>query len=433
MQGDRVARLEVEGRIIALQEQIERELGRALDTAQWYRRGSEAQLLDQPQLNSLASDLADERFKDAPRLYNELLNRLKPSSNAIAAQNVLLRCMALYEGEPRLGIKEFPAEGGLFASLLEATRLYAETSEGWRFVPPHPGDDPSRLTPAWRAAEELLRKNSHRTVPVAEIFDIWREPPFGIKDGLLPVLAAAFMLSSRTLACYRDGIFQARITDLDMDFLARDASDISLRWMDLSEGSRRLLSEMAEVVRELDDDNRLTHLEPIDVAKGLVAIYDRLPEWVGRTQRLSANAKRVRHLFKQAKDPNRLIFDDIPETLAGGEDVKEDEALRIIGDSLREGLTELRQAYPAMLNRLKETLLTELQVPNASQPMLAELRARAENVRELGGDHRQEAFIVRLTRFSGGDADMEMESLASMAVNKPAISWVDDEFDIDAK
>ena len=427
LQGDRVARLEVEGRIIALQEQIERELGRALDTAQWYRRGSEAQLLDQPQLNSLASDLADERFKDAPRLYNELLNRLKPSSNAIAAQNVLLRRMALYEGEPRLGIKEFPAEGGLFASLLEATRLYVETYEGWRFVPPHPRDDPSRLAPAWRAAEELLRKNSHRTVPVAEIFDMWRAPPFGIKDGLMPVLAAAFMLSSRTLACYRDGIFQARITDLDMDFLARDAGDISLRWMDLSEGSRRLLSEMAEVVRELDDDNRLTHLEPIDVAKGLVAIYDRLPEWVGRTQRLSANAKRVRHLFKQAKDPNRLIFDDIPETLAGGEDIKEDEALRIISDSLREALTELRQAYPAMLNRLKETLLTELQVPNASQPMLAELRARAENVRELGGDHRQEAFIVRLTRFSGGDADME--SLASMAVNKPAISWVDTDID----
>lgn len=80
-----------------------------------------------------------------------------------------------------------------------------------------------------------------------------------------------------------------------------------------------------------------------------------------------------------------------------------------------------------MLNRLRETLLTELQVPNASAPMLAELQARAENVRELGGDHRQEAFIVRLTRFSGGDADME--SLASMAVNKPSINWVDADID----
>ena len=50
----------------------------------------------------------------------------------------------------------------------------------------------------------------------------------------------------------------------------------------------------------LDKENILTDLEPIDVAKGLVAIHDRLPPWVGRTQGLSANAKRVRQLFKQA-------------------------------------------------------------------------------------------------------------------------------------
>lgn len=427
LQGDRVARLEVEGRIIALQEQVERELDRALETTQWYCRGVSARVLDQAALNGVASDLADGRFKAAPRLHNELLNRLRPSSNAIAAQNVLLRRMALDEGEPRLGIKGFPAEGGLFASLLEAPVLYAETPEGWRFTRPDPSNDPFQLAPAWYAAEELLRTNSHRTVAVPEIHAIWRQPPLGIKEGLLPVLTAAFMLSNRSLACYRDGIFQARITDLDMDFLARDPRDISLRWMDLSEDSRRLLSEMADVVRELDDDNKLTHLEPIDVARGLVAIYDRLPEWVGRTQWLSGNAKRVRHLFKQAKDPNQLIFNDIPDTLASGGAVAEDSALAVVGTSLREGLTELRQAYPAMLHRLRETLLTELQVPNASEPMLAELRARAENVRELGGDHRQEAFIVRLTRFSGGDADVE--SLASMAVNKPSINWVDADID----
>lgn len=427
LQGDRVARLEVEGRITSLQEQIERELNLALDSAEWYRPRCEERVLDQAALNGLASDLADERFNAAPRLHNELLNRLKPSSNAIAAQNSLLRRMALYEGEPRLGIQGFPADGGLFASLLEATGLYTETPDGWRFVRPDPDRDPFQLAPAWYAAEELLRTNSHRTVPVSEIYAVWEEAPFGIKEGLLPVLAAAFMLSSRSLACYRDGIFQARITDLDMDFLASDERDISLRWMDLSEDSRRLLSEMAEVVRELDDDNELTHLEPIDVARGLVAIYDHLPEWVGRTQRLSENAKRVRHLFRQAKDPNRLIFDDIPERLASGEVATEDESLLAIVNSLREGLTELGQAYPAMLHRLKETLLTELQVPNASEPLLAELRARAENVRELGGDHRQEAFIVRLTRFYGGDADME--SLASMAVNKPAIHWVDADID----
>ena len=182
-----------------------------------------------------------------------------------------------------------------------------------------------------------------------------------------------------------------------------------------------------DVVRDLDEDNQLSHLEPIDVARGLVSIHDQLPSWVGRTQRLSGNAKRIRHLFKQAKDPNRLIFDDIPTVVDDTSGMSDEETTSEVATGVREGLSELKQAYPAMLNRLRETLLAELQVPNASKSMLAELRERAENIRELGGDNRHEAFIVRLARFEGQDADME--NLAGMAVNKPPQSWVDADID----
>ena len=429
LQGDRVARSEVLGRIAALQGQLEIELGRAFDSASWYRKHAKARPLFHAELNSLASDLADARFESAPRLQNELLGRTKPSSNAVAARNTLLRRMALNEREDRLGIEGFPAEGGLLASLLEAPGLHRETPNGWRFVAPEPdADSPHNLVPTWRAATGLLKANAHRAVPMAEIYDVWRRAPLGIKDGLLPVLAVAFLLSQReTLAFYRQGMFQVRISDLDIDYLAKDPADVQLRWMDLTEVSRHLLSEMANVVRDLDEENVLSHLEPLDVARGLVAIHDRLPPWVGRTQRLSLNAKRIRQLFKQAKDPNRLIFDDIPKVLDDTQGVGEEEATQRIASQVREGLVELLQAYPTTLNRMRETLLAELQVPNASPSMLAELRGRAENIRELGGDHRLEAFIVRLARFEGRDEDME--SLAGMAVNKPPRDWVDPDID----
>ena len=429
LQGDRVARTEVLARISALQEQLESELGLAFNSASWFHEDANARPLLHAELNRLASDLADVRFKDAPRLHNELLGRIKPSANAIAAQNALLRRMALNEGEARLGIEGFPAEGGLFTSVLEATGLYRETADSWRFVAPDlDTDDPHNLVPTWRAAIDLLKANAHRTVPLAEIHDVWRQAPLGIKDGLLPVLAVAFLLSKRgVLAFYREGIFQARITDLDTDYLAKDPADVQLRWMDLTEVSRRLLSEMADLVRDLDEENELSHLEPIDVARALVAVYDRLPPWVGHTQRLSRNARRIRQLFKQAKDPNRFIFDDIPKELNNPQGVRGEETTQRIANQVRDGLMELRQAYPAMLNRMREMLLAELEVPNTSPSMLVELRARAENIRELGGDHRLEAFIVRLARFEGGSDDME--SLAGMAINKPPRDWVDVDID----
>lgn len=429
LQGDQVARREVEARIALLQGRLESELDRASNNALWYRKQHDAKPLTRTELNSLASALADVRFKESPRLHNELLNRSKPSSNAAAARNALLRRMIFNEGEKRLGIEGFPAEGGLFASLLEATGLYRRTILGWTFVAPTANDeDTCNLGPAWRAATRFLEANAYRTVSAVEIYDIWHQAPFGIKDGLLPVLLVAFILSKRRdLAFYRQGIFQARMSDLDMDYLVKDPTDIQLRWMDLSDASRRLLSDMATIVRELDEGNALTDLEPIDVARGLVAIYDRLPPWVSRTQQLSANAKQVRQLFKQANDPNKLIFDDIPKLFGDGADIHEGDALHRIVDHMREGLRELREAYSSMLHRLRETLLAELEVPNASPPMLAELRARAENIRQLGGDHRLEAFIVRLGQFQGSNDDME--SMASMATSKPARNWVDSDID----
>ena len=57
----------------------------------WHGEGLEPQQLEQAELNSLASKLADARFDESPRLKNELLNRVRPSSNAVAAQNALLR------------------------------------------------------------------------------------------------------------------------------------------------------------------------------------------------------------------------------------------------------------------------------------------------------------------------------------------------------
>ena len=433
--GDRVARSEVHARIAELQGKLEGEVGRAFNSAQWFRKGSHnsgqnSNPMTYAELNSLASDLADKQFWAAPRIHNELLSRMRPSSSATAGLNALLRHMMNNEGEPRLGIIGFPAEGGLFSSLLEATRLYRKGAKrGWHFAIPKKGKgDPRNLAPAWERAEECLKKNKDCTMSAAQIYEVWRAAPYGIKEGLLPVLFTAFFLSQRqSLAFYREGIFQAQVSSLDMDCLTGNPENIQLRWMDLSSISRRLLSGLADVVRDLDQDNMHADLKPIDVARGLIRIYDQLPTWVCRTQRLSENAKNIRALFKRANDPNKFIFDDIPKILTGNRSIASKKVLQDIEEQIRSGLTELRQAYPAMLGRLRERLLTELQVANASPSSLSELRSRAGNIREISGDHRLEAFVMRVAGFSGSDKDME--GLASMAVNKPAQGWVDADID----
>lgn len=425
--GDPVARREVAARLADAQAKLEAEIQRTFDSTLWHLRYEKPQQFARAALSSLASDLADNRFEQSPRIKNELLNREKPSSSAVAAQNALLRRMVSDEGRARLGIDGYPAEGGLFASLLEATGLYEKKKMDFRFVSPR-GSDPANLLPLWAAADKFLADNSERSVSLSELYDLWGREPFGLKPGLRPIISVAYILSKRNeVALYRQRIFQARVSDLDVEYLARDPSDIQLRWMNLSEIGRKLLSGLAAVVRDIDSSNELSNLEPIDVGRGLISIYVSLPQWTQRTMRLSASTIRIRGLLKKANDPNQLIFNDLPQLAGGSESLEKAADFEQIVDGVKNALTELVSAYPQMLARLADNMLAELQVPNSSAQALAELRSRAENVKDLGGDFRLNAFVNRLSRYQGTLEDIE--GLAGLATNKPARDWIDADMD----
>jgi hypothetical protein len=429
LSGDAVARRELRARFASLQGRLETELLRAFHSAEWYLKPKSTKRLTHAELNSLASDLADQRFHSAPHIHNELLNRTKPTAPAVSAQNALFRKMVSDEGKPRLGIEGFPAEGGLFDSLLKASGLYRESTTGWCFVSPDPTHgDPRQLESLWKAATGYLEADKNNSVNVSDIYDLWGEPPFGVKNGLMPILVVAFILSHREkLAIYRQGLFQAQFKVLDVEYLAKNPSDIQLRWMDLSGASKQLLSSMAEVVRDLDSGNALADLAPIDVARGLIAIYDSLHPWTKRTMQLSENAIKIRDIFKHASDPNKLLFDDLPNALDGNAGLKANENLKTLAANVREGLEELLQAYPTLLRQVRYMMLADLQVPNNSPRALAELSERAQNILQLTGDFQLDAFAGRLCGFK--ENDQEMEGIVSLAVNKPPASWVDPDLD----
>ena len=154
------------------------------------------------------------------------------------------------------------------------------TAGNGRFVSPDAGGtDTCRLAPLWEQACRRLQQHANRAIPVSELFEEWRQPPFGVKDGIMPVLAVSFVLSQRNrIAVYRDGVFRARFDDVDVDYLVKDPSYIQLRWMNLNRVAHKLLSGMAEVVHGLDPANKLLDLDPLAVGRGLVAIMIGCPD-----------------------------------------------------------------------------------------------------------------------------------------------------------
>ncbi|MER9632695.1 ATP-binding protein [Mesorhizobium sp. M0228] len=432
LQGDAIARREVSARIARLSAEVEDRLNHAFEQAQWTwsNAGDDTSSMSASTLNAIASDLADRRYSKGPRINNELLNRIKPSSNAIAAQKELLKAMVERWHEPRLGIEGFPAVGGLYVSLLEATGLHLSRPEEplrSRFVDP-PVDGGARLAPLWAAAEILFKAAGPTGVEIATLYAEWRDPPYGVRDGLLPVLAVAFLMSrAGRLAVYLDGAFQPRVSAILVDRLTQDPSSVRLRWTEASDFHIEVLGAVADLVGEFGGlAGSPTHPETIEVARGLVGLVLGLPSWVQRTGRLTPTATKVRNLAKLASDPNKFLLDDLPAVFAEGPALTSADASRVIS-ALRGGLSELVDAYPCMLRELEEVMLREMRVVKVTAAAMTLLHRRAEIIRGLTGNYRLDAFATRLSSY-GGELE-EIEGIASLAANKPPRDWVDRDID----
>ncbi|WP_420607268.1 hypothetical protein [Novosphingopyxis sp.] len=410
LRGDPVARREIDARIAQIRQRLEMKLAALVDECEWFTGGVKPARLTKRLLNEHLSRLAEGIYPSSPLILNELLNCSEPSSNAVSARTKLLKRMTQRSSDAGLGFTgaNHPAERGLYISLLERTGIHGDGG----FTPPAPD---GLMRPLWDEADKLLAATDG-IVEGNAIIAAWGRPPIGLKAGLGPVFFVAYLLSRReSVAVYSEGKFQAGFSELDVEILARNPADIALRKVDMT-------GVVGATLREL---SQLLGIEgvaaPLVVAREIVGQFDNLVPWTSRTQTLSPLTLKVREILKRASDPNKLLFDDLPRLGPPSQDGVFDAQRTAL--MLRNALAEMRAAYPAVLEDLKELVLKELDVRDPANGGIAELRQRADNIRHIGGDLRLEAFVGRLTQFHGTREDME--GLAGVAGNKLPSDWND--------
>lgn len=428
LQGDNVARREIISHRVDMQNRLESELESALISTIWFIDGTRLSQLTHGELNNQISNIADALYYDSPRIHNELLNRSKPSSSAAAAQNILLQRMIKEEGVERLGFDGFPAEAGLFDSILGASSLYRKENGKFQFSLPENKRDELNVLPVFEGALALIKRNQHRIVSVEEIYQLWSLPPYGLKRGLMPTLAAAFMLIYKdSLAFYNEGVFLVAFTEHESSLLPRQADSLAVRWMDFSQASKQLLSGYAHILNKLEPDVSLDQVEPLEIAVKLVALFDKYSGWVERTQKLSRATLKIRTIFKKANDPNRLFFNDLPDICrleCGKEDVSSKEILKLV----EEALTEYAEAFDKEVSKLKNLMLSELDVPNDSPQAIRDLNVRAKNAGLNSGDLKVDNFIRHLSMFTG--TLPEMKRILDVVTGIPTKDWTDRSLDV---
>ena len=420
--GDTVARREVESRSASMRARLEEYLAETLSGAKWYNNGKASVNLSFKELHELASQKANSLFKSSPCINSELTNRIKPSSNSNAALKIFLRAMIEENGNDRLNIKGYPAEGGLYDILLANTGLY----DGKKFITPRAEKDPCRILPMWEAADAYFEENNDRPISLTELYDLWREPPYGVKDGLLSFFAVAYIMTKiNDYAAYIEGVYRPSIDFFFIEILMKSPNDIALRQMNFSDVSQKILAGVCNTLNKFhgDEPPLIETSEPLEIARKLVATVIDLPPWVLRTRHLNKNTIRLRELIKNANDPNKVLFDDLPHLFKEHKDSLNKGDVQAIIEELEKSLMEMVGAYPILLDTLRQELVDELQVNLNTMLGWEELHLRAQNIMHVSGDFKLDAFAARLSNYTGTQEDIE--GIASLATDKPTHDWID--------
>ena len=398
LEGDRIARREIAARQSSCIDRLHRTLEESLENARWRLAPNPEKTLRQP-LSMIASALADQGYPSAPVLRSELLQRDRLSSNSAAALRELGHAMVSHAGEEDLGFKGYPAEMGLYLTVIKPFGLHGETDTGLDFREPDDSPEGRSLRPAWGVLDE------QGDAMLADIYAIWRAPPFGLKEGVMPAIALSYLMANRDrIAVYIEGLFQTAFDDYFVDRLLQKPEAVRLRRIDRSVREAAFLSGIAQLLEVEDEGGSLP------IAQALFRRFESLPVYGQRTNSIGTDARLVRGIVLQSRDPEALLFDDLP---------------RALGDRLSAGIVIkaldcCEAAYPDLLDQLRAALARAL---GADVGTFAGVAARAETVKELTNDYAFEAFAMRAAAFETGAGDIE--GLASLLLHKPPQAWSD--------
>jgi hypothetical protein len=420
LSGDPAARRELAARITQAQHELSEELGVAFANADWEWPARGKHYPSTTGISEIASAVCDEVFHLCPRIVNELLNRERPSSSAVAARRRLAYAMVESATSKRLGIEAEPAELGLYLSILGVSGIHGLVGDGggWEF---HAPKDAS-FRPMWDEATKLLQQASS-PVAVHQLYEFWRQPPYGIRSGVLPILALALILANQSsIALYVEGNFTTRLDDVVVDRLLQAPEQIGLRWVNASEVGTDMLAAISQFVQEMGLGNR--GMTALEVTKPLVQFAFRLPGWVRRTRQLRQPTLQVRDLLLETRDPYALLLCDLPR-VCGKDDISEDDGPEIDIDKLAAAIEELRGKQDELLGRFRDILSRALLADLNSPAGLRGIAQRAKLVANA-----PESIDLRTKRFAQVLAEAErnpnwLEAVCGLAAGRPLKDWAD--------
>lgn len=372
-------------------------------------------------VSELASTVCDRAYRSAPTVRNEMLARETLTSQAARARLDLLSAMVAAPDHPALGIEGYGPDRAMYEAILARSGIHSKVDDRWAFRSPPKKDG---YQAAWDRVGDLMRRSARQLISVADVEAALRKPPVGVKAPLFPILLTAYLLAEPDqIAIYQDDVFQPRLTSDLLERLTKAPERFQLRYVSV-EGDRlvalrSLATEFGLVIRSM---TRTRTAPVLSVVAPLLEIVHQLPEYSLRTAKLSATASAVREAFLSAREPDQLLFEQLPTALSfpplsSGRKLD----AKAFASAVRHSLQEMNEAYPQLLGRISETIGTAIALDSRNM-LKVEAAARARPLLRQVADPRLRALLFAMSSDTLDDDDW-LEAVGLAISERPPQAW----------
>jgi len=388
----------------------------------WKYKGKDLSISSKDGISQVLSRICDQRYKSSPKIRNELINRHQLSSQSAAGRRNLIEAILKKSNLPQLGIEGYPPERSIYESLIAYGGLHKQVGAvEWEIVEPN-SKDPLNIKPVWQAIHDYIFIDSPEARSVTDLYQILINAPFGITQGVLPVLLCTFLQVYRDeTTLYREGTLLAEPGVADWEVLLKRPDLFSVV------GCRVTGTRLAIVERIAKGFNKEPRLMPI--VRELIRQLKSLPEYALKTNQISSEAIALRRAIELAQSPEKLLFSDLPKALGlppiSGEHLNKVE-LENFFNGLNKVLIELATITSHRREWARDEFLKACDLPESQEGWQYFLDISLE----MNGRITNPNLAILIKRSAeAADPTSALENVLAIIANRPIRAWTDMDVD----
>lgn len=378
--------------------------------------------------SAAASAIFGKVFRSALHVRNELVNRVELSTAAAKARRQVLEMLVSSSTAalPKLGITGHPPELSIYLSVLADTGIHADLGDTTWGLRRNEGN--RQLATLWAHLDKKLSEGKGCRQNLANLVDLMRKPPFGIREGVGLILLLVYCLTGEDeLFVYEDGTLIPKLQADTPHRMLRSAKSFELQ---------RVPADSAAVhMAGLLWDRLARGPRPADgiilrMVRGLMLITGQLSQHATTTQHVPESARKVRAAIRSARDPVDLLTSGLRGAVTAAEDPKP-LTPEEVSDRVKAAVVELQGAD----NRLLEQVATVVGQQFAAGTNAALIfRAIASRAKLLAKQAEMSAALRRfvtvtceLAEADPADWSAWIEAVARAIVGKQTVQWTDED------